>query len=144
MTGNESDDIINQVTREGDLSFQWPEVTDIDRKNIRRFLRRRREGGADDDTLRLDFSVLVGLAAKGTDGSLSSERLRNFEEPNNRPGRVLAHFLIFVGAESPPCQRCGERDYQPAKESPKEMRCRGCGFLYSDRELAHMAYKDGV
>ena len=143
MTRDESGDIIKQVTREGDLSFQRPEVTDIDRKNIRRFLRRRREGGADDDALRHDFRVLVGLAAMEADGSLSSEQLRNFEDPANRPGRVLVHFLVFVGAEAPPCPKCGEQDYQPAEESPEEMRCRGCAFLFTDRELAQMAYNHG-
>lgn len=140
MTGDKSGEIIKQITKEGDLSFQWPEVVDKDRENIRRFLQRRREGGADDDELRHDFSVLVGLAAREADGPLSSERLCNFEEPANRPGRALAHFLVFVGAEAPLCPKCGEQDYQPVEENPEEMRCRGCTFLFTDRELAHMAY----
>jgi hypothetical protein len=145
MTGDVSVDIETQVTREGDRPYRWDDINSEDQENIRRFLQRRQnEEDTDDDDLYHDLSVLVGLASMVADGSLSSASLRDFEEPENRPTRTLAHFLVFVGQHTPKCSKCGNREYTPTDKFPNKMRCRDCGFLFTIRELAHMPYSDEV
>lgn len=140
MTENESDEIISEVSREGEKPYLWGKLTETDQDNIRRFLRQRCDGSTDGDGLYHDLSVLVSLASNGTDGSLSSTRLSEFKEPTDRPGRVLAHFLVFVGAESPACPKCGHRNYEPADDRPGKMRCQECTFIFTIEELAYLAY----
>lgn len=143
MTGDENGDIIEEITGEGDLSFQWPEVADKDRENIRRWLEWRRKGGTDESTLYLDWADLVSSAVSVPDGPLSSAQIDDFPEPDNRPTRVLAKFLVFVGAEDAPCMECFESDYEFPEDGSDEIRCCKCASVYTIKELASLAYKYG-
>lgn len=141
MAEDASTDIVTQVTREGNRPYKWDDLNTEDQKNIRQFLQRRKEAeDTDEDALYHDLSVLVGLASMEADGRLSSARLRDFEEPDNRPTRTLAHFLVFVGQHTPKCPKCGKKKYAPAEENPDKMRCCECGFLFTVRELASMPH----
>jgi hypothetical protein len=115
--------------------YRWWELAQVDRQNIRRFLKRRSQRGANPTDLDHELGVLVGLATKMADGSLSSAQLNDFDEPDTRPGRTLPEFLVFVGAEAPPCPKCGETHYSPAQEYPGWMRCHGCTFRFTTEEL---------
>lgn len=142
MTGDDSADVVTQATRGGDRPHRWDDLAEQDRENIRRFLRRRREEGAGDDELHHDLSVLVGLATMEANGPLSSARLGDFEEPTDRPGRALAHFLVFIGQETTECPECGARGHRPAEEEPGWMACEECGFTVDREGIAYRAYSE--
>lgn len=137
MAKDGSESIINRIVREGQAPYLWDELSGSDKENIRRFIQRRERQGIDNEDLRHELNVLVGLAKKEANGPLSATSLNEFDEPTNRPNRTLAHFLVFTGAEAPRCPKCGKKSYEPAEDDPMEMRCSGCTFTFSDHELTH-------
>lgn len=137
MPKDDNERIITRIVREGETPYLWEELSETDKENIRRFIQRRERQGTDDEDLRHELKVLVGLAYKETNGPLSATSLNEFDEPTNRPNRTLAHFLVFTGAEAPRCPKCGEQNYVPSEDDPMEMRCSGCTFTFSDQELTH-------
>jgi tRNA(Ile2) C34 agmatinyltransferase TiaS len=42
---------------------------------------------------------------------------------------------VFVGAERPPCPKCGTQAYALTAAPPGELRCQGCAFRMTIREL---------
>jgi hypothetical protein len=133
--GSQAGDVIADATPTGTTPYGWADIAAVDRRNIRQYLRERRREGAEDHQLRHELTILVGTAADLDDGALSSARLRAFDEPDDRPGRPIARFLVFVGAERPPCPKCGTQTYGLTTAPPGELRCRGCAFRVTIREL---------
>lgn len=125
--------VLTETDQEGERPHGWDELHPTDRRNIRRYLQHRPRQNTDHEA-----SVLVGVATTTTDGPLSTARLSDFTGPVTRPERPLACFLVFVGAETPACPKCGERDYRPAIEHPEQMRCQHCTFRFTLRELSYM------
>lgn len=137
-TGSLSTKIEEQLLEEREKPYKWEELKYNDKKNIRRYLKRRRRQGASSSDLRYDLKKLVGLASMNVEGSLSTADIEEFGEVTSRPTRVLPQFLIFTGSEAPRCPKCGNIEYKPAKTHPNKMRCKECMFLYTNRELASM------
>lgn len=130
--------IEEQLSQECKKPHNWEELSYQDKKNIRRYLRRRRQQEASSEELRHDLSNLVGLATMKVEGSLSTADMEGFSGTKTRPTRVLPQFLIFTGSEAPRCPKCYNREYEPAETYPDEMRCQECSLLLTNRELAGM------
>ena len=130
--------IENTLSDDRNKPYRWDELDREDKKNIREFLKRRQLQGAEKSELRLDLKNLVGLASTKAEGSLTTSNITQFGKVATRPTRVLPQFLIFTGAESPNCFECRCREYEPSDTHPDKMRCKECGSLYTDYELASM------
>ena len=116
----------------------WDELSAEDKQHIRQFLRRRKRQGAKKWELRHDLRNLVGMASMHVEGLLTTADMSQFGKVATRQTRALPQFLIFTGSEAPKCPKCGNREYQPSDQHPDKMRCKGCAFLYTNRELAGM------
>ena len=136
--GSLTTQIEEQLLKEREKPYNWEELSHEDKRNIRRYLQRRRRQGVAEWELRLDLKDLVGMATIHIDGPLSRADIAQFGEVTSRPTRVIPQFLIFTGSETPRCPICGHRDYEPAENHPNEMRCQKCELLYTNMELASM------
>lgn len=136
--GSVSTQIEEQLLEERKKPDNWEELSNEDKKNIRRYLNRRHRDGADRGELRYSLDKLVGMATMKVEGSLSTADMDDFGKVTTRPTRVIPQFLIFTGSEAPRCPKCGNRGYEPTDNPQNEMRCQKCEFLYTNRELAGM------
>lgn len=136
-----STQIEEQLLEERKKPHNWEELSDEDKKNIRRYLNRRQRDGADRGELRYNLDELVGMATMKVEGSLSTADMDDFGKITTRPTRVIPQFLIFTGSEAPSCPKCGSREYEPTENPQNEMRCQKCTFLYTNQELAGMVLR---
>jgi len=117
---------------------RWDDIDSVDKKNIRRFLKRRRRQDVNESKLRNELYTLVTMAAIDVEGPLTTADINQFGTVTTRPNRELPQFLIFTGSEAPMCPNCEDRGYKPAKAHPDKMKCKKCSSIYTDRELAFM------